>query len=171
MSREKSKAPNRTERSPLIQERRNRRGCSVVLFVTIALLLVPVIKSLPYTITHFNAVSCGSLSGYSPTGVVADKKEALQDTQCFFSAHQHCEAATLTVLYQGVDSGGQVTFRTANSLGQCSLSVIGYPTHCIILFCHFVPYIDNDCSTLIQQEDGLHLTHCGSSPQDFPVPT
>jgi hypothetical protein len=171
MSREKIKAPNRTEHSPLIQERRNRRGCSFVLFVTIALLLVPVIKSLPYTIAHFNATNCGSLSGFSPTGVVADKKEALQDTQCFFSAHQHCEAATLTVNYQYVDSGARVTFRTANSLGQCSLSIIGYSTACRVLFCNFVPYIDDDCITLIQQEDGLHLTHCGSSPQDFPVPT
>lgn len=167
MSGEREKAPNQTERHPIIQWIRNRWGCSLVLFFTIILLLVPLIKSLPYTITHFNAMDCGSLNGVS----VTDKTEAMRDTQCFLSAHQHCEVATLAVLYQGVDSGGQVTFRTANSLGKCSLSVIGYATHCIIPFCNFVPYIDNDCSTLAQQEDGLHLAHCGTWPEDFFVPT
>lgn len=171
MSGERVKAPGLAERYPMIQWIRNRWGCSLVLFVAIVLLLVPLIKSLPYTITHFNAMDCGSLSGGSLNGVVPAKQEAMRDTQCFLSAHQHCEAATLAVLYQGVDSGGQVTFRSANNLGQCSLSVIGYATHCIIPACNFVPYIDNDCSALTQQEDGLHLAHCGSWPKDFLVPT
>ena len=167
MSGERVKVPNLTEHYPIIQWIRNRWGCSLVLFLTIVLLLVPLIKSLSYAITHFNAMNCGSLNGV----YVTDKREAMRDTQCFLSAHQQCEAATLAVLYQGVDSGGQVTFRTANSLGKCSLSVIGYATHCIIPFCNFVPYIDNDCSTLAQQEDGLHLAHCGTWPEDFFVPT
>src|SRR5690348_16936441 len=116
---EKVKVPGRTERYLILQWIRNRWGCSLVLFLPIVLLFVPLIKSLPYTITHFNALNCGSLNGL----FVADKREAMRDTQCFLSAHQHCEAATLAVLDQGVDSGGQVTFRTANRLGQCSLSV------------------------------------------------
>lgn len=142
---------------------RARWGRLLLLFILLFLGLVFLIKPLSYTITHFQENDCGSLNGVS----VIDEAAAKQDTQCFLRAHQSCEAATLEVLYQGVDSGGQVTFRTANRIGNCTLSVIGYPTHCIVLFCNMVPYIDNDCRAVTQQSDGLHLEHCGTWPQDF----
>lgn len=166
MSGERRKAPDVTERSSLMQWMRNRWGCSLVLFCALVLLTVVLITSLPYAITHVNATDCVSLNGI----FVADTSEAWQETQYFLSAHQHCEEATLAVLSQGIDSGGRVTIRTANSLGQCSLSVLGYAI-CMISLCNVAPFIDSDCSTLTQQEDGFHLAHCGTWPGDFPVPT
>jgi len=160
------KAVERMKRSFIPQWiRENRRR--LLISSTIVLLLVLFSRPLFYTVTHFQAVDCGSFNGLFATNA----EEAQQGTQCFLHAHQQCQAATLEVLYQGVDSGGRVTFRTANSIGNCTLSVIGYATRCIIPVCSFVPYVDNNCLTATQQEDGFHLGGCGKWPQDFIVPT
>lgn len=167
MPEDTKKTPEQTDRRFVPQWVRDSWGRLLIVMIALIVILICLIRPLFYTVTHFSAIDCGSLLGTS----VTDENVARQDTQCFLHAHQQCEAATLEILYQGVDSGGRVTFRTANGIGGCTLSVIGYATRCIIPFCNFTPYVDNDCSTVTQQADGLHLGNCGKWPEDFVVPT
>ena len=173
MSGEREKASEQRKCHPILQWMRNRWGCSLVRFFTLILLLVFSIQPFLYTLTHFNAIDCGSLTvseQQPPSQVVfPDKRTAIQAMQCFLHAHQRCEAATLAILYEELENSDQVTWSTANGLKNCTLSVRGFMGWCPVLFCNAFPYVDTDCGALRQQEDGLHLARCGTWP-DFLVP-
>ena len=159
---EREHAPEPSSRHPFLHWIRRRWGRCLL-----ALLLLGF--SIPFfwdTLTHFNAIDCGSLTVSTqqpPSHVVSpDKNTTIQAMQCFLHAHQRCEAATLEILYENVENSDNVTWRTANGFKNCTLSVKGFIDHCPVLFCNAFPFVDTDCGTLILQEDRLHLGRCGT---------
>lgn len=88
----------------------------MVLFLALVLLFL-LVKPASYTITHFDALNCGSLTLVGNNTFREGRTTFAQDTQCFLRAHQQCVAASLEMLDQGVDTATQTIFRTANSLG------------------------------------------------------
>ena len=140
----------------------HHRVLSILMLVGMLLLIKPV----SFEVTHFNALDCGALittggpSAYDQSNETVGK----QEIRCFVHAHQQCAAATLSITYQNVEGAGDVTFRTANNIGRCILSEIAYERgFCTIPpVCALVPYIDADCTAMLQQQDGLHFLDCGN---------
>lgn len=150
----------------------HHRGRAVFLVVMIILVELIIGRPMWYQATHFLAKDCGSLStigAYDTYHNQQNAAAATQDIACFVQAHQQCRAATLNMYFQGVESAGNVTFRTANSLGQCKLSQIAYEEGFCTLgpVCRLAPYIDNDCQAIQQEADGLHFLNCGNTPDSI----
>jgi hypothetical protein len=134
-----------------------------IVTLLVVLVLIPMLRPAIYEVTHFNALDCGSLLPYGSYNL-ANETVGRQEITCFVQAHQQCKAATLFEISQGVEGAGELTFRTANGLAGCTLSVIGYEKgFCTIpLYCTLVPYIDSGCRTMQQDQDGLHFLNCGN---------
>lgn len=118
-----------------------------------------------------NALNCGSLLTHGDYWD-ADKTVGQQEIRCFVQAHQQCKAATLFETSQGTDISEEYTFRTANGLAGCAISVIGYEKGMCInrfgpFYCLLAPSIDSACTTMQQEHDGLRFLHCGNV-QDIP---
>jgi hypothetical protein len=147
----------------------HHRGRAVFLVVVIILVELIIGRPMWYQTTHFLAKDCGSLSTIGAYDTFRNQQNAAaaqQDIACFVQAHRQCSAATLNMVYQGVEGAGNVTFRAANGLGGCTISQIGYEEGFCTLppVCKLAPYIDNDCRAIQQEADGLHFLDCGNLP-------
>lgn len=88
-----------------------------------------------------------------------------QIIQCFVQANKQCRAASIASTVAGTDAGTTETFYTANTFGQCGLSVQADS--------YVVPFRNNTtdyrCSSMVQKPDGLHFSCDSLGEQIFPV--
>jgi hypothetical protein len=154
--------------SPIVWLRRHWR-LAIVLTLIIVPVVVPSARYGFYAMTHSNTINCGSLRyNWMPETVPRVQRvqaKVMMDFQCFLNAHQHCESAALSEYVQNTETASNTTYRTANSLGKCSFSVIEYLDGCIPsfrLYCQLVPTIDSECRASVLEQDGLHFLDCGN---------
>lgn len=116
--------------------------------------------------THTNMQDCGYVTRMGGNSLrTGGNSSPEQIIQCFVQAHQQCHAASIASTVAGTDAGTTETFYTANSLGQCGLSV--QTTNYVVPFRNNTT--DDRCSSMVQKLDGLHF-FCGSlAEQIFPV--
>jgi len=114
-----------------------------------------------FAVTHANVQDCGYLRGTLGVNGTPQpgNSRADQAIQCIVQAHQRCQPASLTYDTFLLDFGRKETFYTANSIGQCELSV---------QMTSYGPDIvnkitDDNCSSLLQKSDGLHFLSCGDN--------
>ncbi len=118
-----------------------------------------------FAATHTNLQDCGSVSrGGGPGLYVTGNSTPARIIQCFVQAHQQCRAASIAYTSFGTDAGVTETFYTANSLGQCGLSV---ETDSYVIPARNVTN-DYTCSSMAQKADGLHFTCDSLGEQVFP---
>lgn len=104
--------------------------------------------------------NCGQIQSRANTVAPTDKAAALQAANCFYSAYQKCQSATLTYSQYGVDTGAIHHLTVKNANGSCSISD-GYQ--------HFVApkppsnTVTFTCTGISMQSDGLHLDSCGQA--------
>ena len=120
-----------------------------------------------FAVTHTNMQDCGYVTRMGNSGLrTGGNSTPEQIIQCFVQAHQQCRAASIASTVAGTDAGTTETFYTANSLGQCGLSV--QTTNYVVPFRNHTTY--DTCSSMVQKSDGLHFLSCGSSGDlIFPV--
>ncbi len=118
-----------------------------------------------FAATHTHLQDCGSVSrGAGPGLYVTGNSTPARIIQCFVQAHQQCRAASIAYTSFGTDAGVTETFYTANSLGQCGLSV---ETDSYVIPARNVTN-DYTCSSMAQRADGLHFTCDSLGEQVFP---
>lgn len=105
------------------------------------------------------AVDCGSIQSHvnniAPTG----KAAAQQAANCFYSAYQKCQPATLVFSDFGVDTGATHNFAVKEANGSCTISdgwqhfMAPKPPSNIVTY---------SCTGMNMQSDGLHIESCGN---------
>jgi hypothetical protein len=142
---------------------------SIVILVVLLIVISGIwwVRPAYFALTHTNMQDCGYVTRMGNPGLhTGGNSSPEQIIQCFVQAHQQCRAASIAYTRSGTDAGTTETFYTANSLGQCGLSV--QTTNYVIPFRNNTTY--DTCSSMVQKPDGLHFLSCGSSgEQIFPV--
>ena len=111
------------------------------------------------TPTHpAQTVDCGKIQGRLNGIAPADKAAAQQAADCFYSAYQKCQPATLMFSAYGVDAGAIHHLAVKDANGSCTISD-GWQ--------HFIAprppssTITYTCTGMNMQSDGLHIESCG----------
>ncbi len=105
-------------------------------------------------------VNCGQIQSHANSVAPTDKAAALQASNCFYSAYQKCQPATLMYSDYGVDTGAIHHLAVKNVNGSCTISD-GWQ--------HFMApkppsnTITYTCTGMNMQSDGLHLNSCGQA--------
>jgi|SRR5690348_7408968 len=105
-------------------------------------------------------VDCGKIQSHANSIAPTDKAAALQATNCFYSAYQKCQPATLMFSDFGVDTGAIHHLAVKNTNGSCTVSD-GWQ--------HFIApkplssTITYTCTGISMQSDGLHINSCGNA--------
>ncbi len=109
---------------------------------------------------------CGKIA-LAPNGTVLKLGSGQQISQCFLTAYQHCQSATLTFAQSGVDTITTHIFTIKQAAGQCAIvdvsqhTVIPQPPKTLNTYI---------CTGVTQQQNALKFTACGSDG-DITVPT
>ncbi len=104
-------------------------------------------------------VDCGKIQSRANSIAPADKAAAQKAENCFYSAYQKCQPATLTFSTLGVDAGATHHFAIENVNGSCTISD-GWQ--------HFIApnppssAITYSCASMNRQSDGLHIESCSN---------
>lgn len=105
-------------------------------------------------------VDCGKIQSRANSIAPADKAAAQKAENCFYSAYQKCQPATLTFSTFGVDAGVIHHFAVKNANGSCAISD-GWQ--------HFIApnppagTITYPCASMNMQSDGLHIESCSTA--------
>ena len=143
---------------------RRHQAMSTFMFILLVAGAFFSIKPVEYQMSHFMAENCGALVSQETSDYIDTQNEDVgkQDVHCFVQAHQQCTAATLSITYVATMSSSDWSFRTANSVGDCKLSVMAYEKECGLSFvCALTPFLDADCQAMEEWGDGLHFLDCG----------
>ena len=104
-------------------------------------------------------VDCGKIQSLANGLAPSDKAAAQQAVNCFYSAYQKCQPATLVFSSFGIDAGVINHFAVKNVNGSCTISDGGQ---------HFIApkppagTITYSCASMNMQADGLHIESCGT---------
>jgi hypothetical protein len=101
---------------------------------------------------------CGAVHTLRLQVVPTDKSHAQNTENCFWQAYQQCHPAMLIYSQGNVDTVTLHTFSLKNQNGQC---VITDSVQRSVLPHSPSPLGDYTCSSLAQQNDGLHFASCG----------
>ena len=105
-------------------------------------------------------VNCGKIQSHANSIAPTDKAAALQAANCFYSAYQKCQPATLMFSDYGVDTGAIHHLAVKSANGSCTVSD-GWQ--------HFIApkplsgTITYSCTGMTMQSDGLHINSCGNA--------
>jgi hypothetical protein len=105
-------------------------------------------------------VNCGTISFGMYHEKVSDQNVSLQALDCYWSAYQHCESATIKQTFSSIDTGG----------GDQIMTLKKWYDQCIIYdqeafssgprFWESTSKHVYTCSTMTRQKDGLHVADC-----------
>ena len=104
-------------------------------------------------------VDCGKIQSSANGIAPSDKAAAQQAENCFYSAYQKCQPATLMFSSLGLDAGVIHHFAVKNVNGSCAISD-GWQ--------HYIApqppagTITYSCASMNMQADGLHIESCGT---------
>ena len=104
-------------------------------------------------------VDCGKIQSLANGIAPSDKAAAQQAVNCFYSAYQKCQPATLVFSSFGIDAGVINHFAVKIVNGSCTISD-GWQ--------HFIApkppagTITYSCASMNMQADGLHIESCGT---------
>lgn len=104
-------------------------------------------------------VNCGKIQSHANSIAPPDKTAAQQAANCFYSAYQKCQPATLMFSDYGVDTGAIHNFAVKNANGSCAISdgwqhfIAPKPLSNIVTY---------SCTGMNMQSDGLHIESCGN---------
>ena len=104
-------------------------------------------------------VDCGKIQSRVNSIAPSDKAAAQQATDCFYSAYQKCQPATLVFSSFGVDAGAINHLAVKNVNGSCTISdgwqhyIAPHPPAGTITY---------SCASMSKQADGLHIESCGT---------
>ncbi|HLG76525.1 MAG TPA: hypothetical protein VKX46_08920 [Ktedonobacteraceae bacterium] len=146
---------------------KEHRIASVIILVILMIAISGIwwVRPAYFAATHTNMQDCGSVSRGGGSGLhVTGNSTPEQVIQCFVQAHQQCRAASIAYTSFGIDAGVTETFYTANSFGQCGLSL---ETDSYVISARNVTN-DYTCSNMAQKADGLHFTCDSLGEQVFP---
>lgn len=146
---------------------KEHRIAAIVILVILVIAISGIwwVRPAYFAVTHTNMQDCGSVSRGGGRGLyTTGNSTPTRVIQCFVQAHQQCRAASIAYTSFGTDAGVTETFYTANSLGQCALSLetLSY----VIPFRNVTS--DDTCSSMAQKTDGLHFICDSSGEQVFP---
>ena len=146
-----------------------RMACIVVSFLLLGLFLVACGSngtttgsggSTTPTPTHpAQTIDCGKIQSRANSITPSDKAATQQAEDCFYTAYQKCQPATLVFSSFGVDTGAINHFAVKNVNGSCTISD-GWQ--------HFIaPHppagtTTYSCASMSKQADGLHIESCGT---------
>ena len=104
-------------------------------------------------------LNCGKIQSHANSIAPTDKTAAQQAANCFYSAYQKCQPATLMFSDYGVDTGAIHNLAVKNVNGSCIISdgwqhfIAPKPLSSIVTY---------SCTGMNMQSDGLHIESCGN---------
>lgn len=105
-------------------------------------------------------VNCGQVQSRANTVAPTDKAAALVAANCFYSAYQKCQPATLTFSDYGVDTEAVHHLAVKNANSSCTVSdgwqhsIAPKPLSNTVTF---------TCTGISMQSNGLYLNSCGQA--------
>jgi hypothetical protein len=109
--------------------------------------------------------ACGQIN-YPPFGErdPAVQAASMQVISCFWHAYQHCQSATISLSYHGIDTGGEATLTVEHKGLGCDVYDKSYS------FANTASaHRTFRCASMTQQGENLHLSNCGGGQPPFDI--
>lgn len=109
--------------------------------------------------------ACGQINHpYGGERNPAVRAASMQVLSCFWHAYQHCQSATISLSYHGIDTGGDATLTVEHKGLGCDVYDKSYS---------FVNTASVHrtfrCASMIQQGENLHLSNCDGGQPPFDI--